>query len=236
MKIAISQPTFFPWSGYFALIDYVDEFIFLDIVQFDKRSWQQRNYIKLNGNKHLITVPVISKNKFNQKINEVKIDYSNFQVSKFLKTIETAYKKSYYFDLYFDIFKEILNKKHIFLSKLNLDIIFAVCKLLNIDYKFTDASSLNFNSCIKKIDLLDFICKEKKTDSYISTIGSLGYLGDLKIFPQSKASINYFHYKISDYRQIGDNFISYLSVLDLLFNEGPNSIQVLRNNFEIEKN
>ena len=48
MKIAISQPTFFPWQGYFALIDYVDEFIFLDNVQFDKRSWQQRNYIKLN--------------------------------------------------------------------------------------------------------------------------------------------------------------------------------------------
>ena len=82
MKIAISQPTFFPWQGYFALIDFVDEFIFLDNVQFDKRSWQQRNYIKLNNNRHLMTIPVISKNKFTQKIFEVEIDYSNFKIFK----------------------------------------------------------------------------------------------------------------------------------------------------------
>jgi hypothetical protein len=236
MKIAISQPTFFPWLGYFALIDYVDEFIFLDTVQFDKRSWQQRNYIKLNENKHLITIPVISKNKFNQKINEVKIDYSNFQMSKFLKTIESAYKKSYYFDLYFDVFKEILNKEYIFLSQLNLDIILTICKLLKIKNKFSEASSFHLDSYTKKIHLLDSICKQKKTLKYISTLGSLEYLGELKILPESKASINYFYYKISNYKQLGDKFISNLSIIDLLFNEGPGSTQFLRNNFEIKEN
>ena len=49
MKIGISQPTFLPWCGYIALIDLVDEFIFLDNVQFEKRGWHQRNYIKFNG-------------------------------------------------------------------------------------------------------------------------------------------------------------------------------------------
>ena len=75
MKLAISQPTFLPWCGYIGLIDYVDKFIFLDDVQFDKRSWQQRNYIKLDNDKHLITVPIKSKNKRFQKINEAEIDH-----------------------------------------------------------------------------------------------------------------------------------------------------------------
>jgi len=67
MKIGISQPTYLPWCGYLALIDYVDEFIFLDDVQFEKRSWQQRNYIKLENKKFLLTVPVFSKNNRFQK-------------------------------------------------------------------------------------------------------------------------------------------------------------------------
>ena len=74
MKIGISQPTFLPWQGYLALINHVDEFIILDDVQFDKRSWQQRNIIKQNDNKLLLTIPVKSKGKYDQKINEVFID------------------------------------------------------------------------------------------------------------------------------------------------------------------
>ena len=86
-KIAIMQPTFMPYIGFFALIDYVDEFIFLDNVQFDKRSWQQRNYIKSNSKKELINIPVLSKNKFKQKILDVKIDNVSFKVKKLLNKI-----------------------------------------------------------------------------------------------------------------------------------------------------
>ena len=71
MKLAISQPTFLPWQGYIALINHVDEFVILDDVQFEKRSWQQRNNIKQNDEKLLLTIPVKSKGKYNQKINEV---------------------------------------------------------------------------------------------------------------------------------------------------------------------
>ena len=70
-KIAIMQPTFLPWMGYFAMIDYVDEFVFLDSVQFAKRSWQQRNKIKVGDTDKWISVPVKSKSSFDQNINEV---------------------------------------------------------------------------------------------------------------------------------------------------------------------
>ena len=90
MKLAISQPTFLPWCGYIGLIDYVDKFVFLDDVQFDKRGWQQRNYIKLNNDKHLITVPIKSKNKRFQKINEAEIDHNTNYIDQHKKKFFTA--------------------------------------------------------------------------------------------------------------------------------------------------
>ena len=82
MKVAIMQPTYLPWSGYFGLISHVDLFILLDTVQFAKRSWQQRNYIKTKQGPQLLTVPVFSKGKRDQLIKDTLIDTSRkFQES-----------------------------------------------------------------------------------------------------------------------------------------------------------
>ena len=78
--IAIMQPTYLPWLGYFDLIDRSDILVFLDSVQFDKRSWQQRNRIKTPNGELMLTVPVLTKGKFDQKICDVMIDQSqNFE-------------------------------------------------------------------------------------------------------------------------------------------------------------
>ena len=94
MIIGISQPTFLPWSGYFGLIDYVNQFIFLDDVQFDKRSWQQRNYIYLDNKNYLLTLPVISKGKFYQKIKDVKINRNEDKKKFYKKSIVPIVKKN----------------------------------------------------------------------------------------------------------------------------------------------
>lgn len=73
MKIGISQPTFIPWYGYFGLLDYVDEFVLLTDVQFEPRSWQQRNLIKVNNEKKFLTVPVLKKKKVNKKYMKLKL-------------------------------------------------------------------------------------------------------------------------------------------------------------------
>ena len=79
MRIAISQPTFLSWQGYFALIDYVDLFVFFDNVQFVKRSWIQRNKIKSKNKELFLTIPVKTKGKRFQKIEEVEINYDHFK-------------------------------------------------------------------------------------------------------------------------------------------------------------
>ena len=87
MKLAISQPTYLPWHGYFGLIDFVDEFVFLENVQFSKRSWQQRNKIRDNKGEFYLTLPVKTKNKYCQKIYEVELDNSYEIKKKLIKPL-----------------------------------------------------------------------------------------------------------------------------------------------------
>ena len=92
--VAIMQPTYLPWLGYFDLIDRSDIFVFLNSVQFDKRSWQQRNRIKTPNGELMLTVPVLTKGKFKQKIYDVEIDKSKNFAKKHFNSISSNYKKS----------------------------------------------------------------------------------------------------------------------------------------------
>jgi hypothetical protein len=232
MKIAISQPTFMPWAGYFGLIDYVSEFIFLDTVQFEKRSWQQRNQIKILNNQLFLTVPVLTKGKRFQKINEVNIDHDSNFIEKHKKTILHYYGKSKFFKDYAPKIFDIYNHKYDLLYKLNVDLIKLFCEFLGIVSHFSFAEDLNVANLEK--DLLIYkICKLKNCTNYISTIGSEAYLKSSDIFNQSNFKVQYFKYHNYEYRQINGAFIKNLSILDLIFNMGPNSLSFIRKNFYI---
>ena len=232
MKIAISQPTFLPWQGYFALIDYVDEFIFLDNVQFVKRSWMQRNKIKSNNKELLITVSVETKGKRFQSIKEVKINNRHYDCNKILKTLYNNYSKSRYFQEYFEEIEIVFLKNKDCLYSLNTNLIKTISKQIGIKTNFLSGANL-ISKNFDKVELLSQICKLRKAKYYISTLGSKVYLGSIKKFPDNSININYFDYNHRKYNQIGNNFISFLSIIDLLFNEGPNTIKILRENFKI---
>lgn len=100
MKITILQPNYIPWIGYFEIIKSSDIFIFLDDVQYTKRDWRNRNFINVNNKKYLLTIPVNTKGKFYQKINEVKLTDQKFK-EKHLEIIRQNYKKTKYFDDFF---------------------------------------------------------------------------------------------------------------------------------------
>ena len=227
MKIGISQPTFLPWQGYLALINFVDEFIFLDDVQFDKRSWQQRNKIKHINEELLLTVPVISKGKKNQNINEVRIDYKTNFVEKHLKSISLSYKKCKYFSNYYPKIENIFNDKFERLFEINSSLISFFIKELNINTKISFSSELKL---IEKKHLINKICEIKGCSDYISSKGSEIYLKNLD---ETKLNykISYYDFKNLEYKQSGSNFIPYLSSLDLLFNLGEKSKEYLEKNF-----
>ena len=101
MKVAISQPTYLPWSGYFDLIDQVDVFILLDDVQFEKQSWQQRNRIKTPVGLQWLTVPVVFRGRLGQLIKDVEIRTADF-CRDHCRAIELNYRRAEFFGTYFE--------------------------------------------------------------------------------------------------------------------------------------
>lgn len=224
--VAIMQPTFLPWIGYFSLIDQVDTFVFLDSVQFDKRSWQQRNRIKTAQGAQYLSVPVLSKGKRDQKICEVEIDTSQkFQI-RHLKTIENNYRKAPYFLKYWQDFKDQFLKEYSFLSDLNIILIKWFCEKLGLNPDFLFASKLNVEG--KKVELLIDICRKTNADCYLSPLGSKTYIEDNNLFEKQGIMLQYQDYVHPQYSQLYSGFISHLSVLDLLLNEGNSSLKILR--------
>ncbi len=140
MKVAIMQPTYMPWIGYFALMESVDIFIILDSVQFSKRSWQQRNQIKTESGSKWLTVPVISKGKRSQLITDVEIDYFGKFPESHINMITQNYKKPPFFVDYSEDIFNILRKRHKHLSSLSIDLILLFCSVLNIDTKIRYSS------------------------------------------------------------------------------------------------
>jgi hypothetical protein len=230
MLLGISQPTFFPWIGYFSFVDKIDKLIFLDNVQVEKRSWQQRNYIKLNSQKKFLTISVKSKGKFHQKISEVEILHDkNIELIK--KQIFYAYKKARYFKKYYNSICEILDKKHNYLLELNIELIKFFTEALDINLKFEYSSNYSLN--LKKEKLIFKLCNLNNCEQYLTTIGSKNYLESSKKISDNNIKISYFEYEDVRYNQLDNNFISKLSILDLLFNEGTNSINIIQKGFKL---
>ena len=109
-KIAIVQSNYFPWLGYFDLINYVDNFIVFDDVQFTKRYWRNRNKIRSKNGVFWLTVPVKTKGKYKQNISEVKINGFDWQ-KKHRKSIVNAYGASKYFEEIYDLYKPIFENE-----------------------------------------------------------------------------------------------------------------------------
>jgi hypothetical protein len=231
MILGISQPTFLPWAGYFGLLNFVNEFVFLDDIQFNKRSWQQRNNIKINNKNFFLTVPVISKNKYNQKINEVLIDKKSNFIQNHKRCIEINYKKTNYFKDYADEIFKVYDINHDKLIDLNIDFIKVICNLLKIKFSFIRSSELKTNS--SKENLILEICKIKKSKTYISTIGSKNYLNNDYDFKKNLIELKYYKFKNFKYKQLGNDYIENLSIIDLLFNLGPNTLDYIKENFYI---
>ena len=220
MRVAIMQPTYLPWIGYFSLMKSVDVFIILDSVQFSKRSWQQRNQIKTESGPKWLTVPVISKGKREQLIADVQIDYSSGKFPEsHINLIQQNYKKSKFFSNYSLDFFNILRKRHKNLSSLSIDLILLIKGMLDI--KTTIKYSSDFVTKGSKDELLAELCEHVGATEYISPPGSKVYLDDSDSFLKKNISVKYFDYKHPKYKQINGDFLSYMSVIDLLFNCGP---------------
>lgn len=224
MKAVIMQPTYIPWMGYFDLIDQSDVFVFLDNVQFEKQSWQQRNKIKTPQGWIWLTVPVLQ--SLGQKINDVKINNNSKWKEKHWKSIKYNYDKAPYFKRGINFFEELYHTNWEYLVDMNIHVIEWITKQLNIKKDFIKSSNMNIKG--RKTELVVGICKELNADTYLSPLGSAIYIEENNLFEREGIKLEYQHFEHPTYKQLWGDFIPYMSVIDLLFNEGDKGLDIIR--------
>lgn len=224
MKAVILQPMYLPWMGYFGLVDRADVFVFYDDVQFVRRSWQRRNKIKVPPGKFTwLTVPV--EKDFGQRIDEVKIKDDGWREDHW-KSIEHSYAATDHFGAYEHDFAEIYEKEWERLVDLNVEIIETVVDHLGIyDTEFLFSSSLPTEG--KKTDRLLDILTEIEADEYISGPGAKDYL-DVGRLGDAGVEVYWHDFDHPTYEQPHGEFVSHLSVIDLMFNVGNEALSVIR--------
>ena len=224
MIISIHQPQYLPWLGYLDKIAKADAFCFLDNVQYKKNEWQNRNRIKTAQKQQWLTVPVLY--RFPQKINEVKINNAVNWKRKHLQALITNYNKSPFFLEYIDFFEEVYSKDWEFLSELNVYLIDQICKMLDLQAKQTVLASTLSLSEDPTGRLID-ICKALGGDTYLSGQDGAKYM-DLEQFNQQGIRVMVQDFQHPEYPQLFGDFVSHLSIVDLLFNCGPESMQRIK--------
>jgi hypothetical protein len=233
VTIAIHQPEHHPWLGFFKKMSQTDIFVFFDDVQYNSSGFQNRNYIKTNTGKTLLSVPVLS--KFDSKINEIKIDKTKNWFKKHKKSIMINYSKTDFFEEYKNKIEEIYETEYEYLIELNTKVIKFFLNELKIKTKIIFSSSLNLDSNSPK-KILE-ICKKFNADKYISGVHwGLENL-NLKEFSDNQIKIEFQKFLHPIYKQCHSPFIPNLSTLDLILNEGENGRKILeKSKVEIIKN
>jgi len=226
MKVLISQSNYIPWKGYFDNIAACDCYVVYDDMQYTKRDWRNRNYIKTEQGLKWLSIPVEVSGKYFQQINETKISDKNWNSSHWSQ-IESAYKKAPYFKEFGPWIKELyMNANFAYLTEINTFFLTEFCQFLGIQTKFRD--SREFQLPEGKTEKLLSICKELNTNEYFTGPAARNYM-DESLFEKEKIKIQYFDYSgYKEYSQLHGSFEHGVSIIDLIMNTGTDSKNYLK--------
>ena len=223
-KVAILQSNYIPWKGYFDLIRSVDVLVIYDEVQYTKNDWRNRNIIKTPNGPMWLTIPV-RQESLEQTIHETRSAKNNWNV-KHWNAIKANYTKAPYFKQFEERFKELyLGINTDLLSEINLKFIVAIHEILGIQTEIIDSLSLNLSGN-KNERLVDAVLKLNGTH-YVSGPAAKDYL-DLGKFNDNNIEVSWVNYEgYKSYPQLHEPFEHRVSILDLLFNTGPLSMNYI---------
>ncbi len=244
MRLAIMQPYFFPYIGYFQLIAAADKFILYDNLCYIKKGWINRNRIRLKGRDVVYcSVPVRGVSSF-AKIRDVKIDYSQRWPGKFLDLISFNYRKAPFFDEVFPVIENAVSVEAERIGELNCHTVRTVAGFLGIATEITDDISpyqdleeavrngsemvpeltRSYQVADVKSTRVIYICKKEDAQVYINAIGGKGlYYKDQ--FARNGIELHFVESSFTPYDQFGDEFAPGLSVIDVLMHCGREGTQ-----------
>jgi hypothetical protein len=224
--IAVVQSNYIPWKGYFDLINSVDQFILYDDVQYTSRDWRNRNTIKSPDGLIWLSIPVQGKGKYFQKIKDTVVADDKW-ARQHWRSIVHNYSKAKYFSDYKELFQELyLRSEDKFLSQINYRFINAICRMLGISTVIS--WSMDFHLSGEKTERLVDLCRQAEATNYISGPSAKAYL-DEELFSRQCVAVSYIDYSgYPEYRQLYPPFEPAVSIIDLIFNAGPDAIKYMK--------
>lgn len=218
-RAVILQPSFLPWRGVFDLIYRSDVFVFLDDVQYDKNSWRNRNVIKTPQGALWITVPILTKGKFPLPLLEAEISNQHGWAQKMLKSIQQNYSKAHFFKEYYPLLSESLSREWTSLVELDINLTVLIMGFLGLKKELVRSSELGVSNADRNGRLLE-ICGKLRATHYLSGPSAKDYI-DEKAFQDNGTVLEYAEYAYPPYPQLYGDFVPQVSIIDLLFNCGP---------------
>lgn len=223
-SIAVMQPYFFPYIGYFQLINEVDVFIFYNDVDFIKNGWINRNEILINSQPKYLTVPCKNVSS-NTPINIIEHAFNERIKNKLLKKIRFSYSNAPHFESVFPVIEQVLQTDTELISELAIESIIQVSEYLKLDCTFFKSSDRYNNQALDAADRLIDICKKEKAGHYINSIGGKK-LYKKKYFLENNVKLDFLEPSITEYKQFKNEFVPGLSIIDVLM---FNSISTIKN-------
>lgn len=224
-KIAILQSNYIPWKGYFDLINSVDEFVIYDTAQYTKNDWRNRNRIYTNQGVKWLSLPC-RQESLEQKICETFISDPRW-AKKHWQTIFQSYSKAPFFKKYQSMFEGFyLSNTNNNLSFVNRRLISIVNEILRIDTKITCSSQYELFE--GKTEKLLGICEQAGADIYLSGPAAKDYF-DISLAEEKGIQVEWMDYSgYPEYQQLHQPFEHGVTILDLIFNEGPNARKFMK--------
>lgn len=224
MIVAIHQPQYMAWGGYFHKMDAADVFVFLDTVQYKKNEYQNRNLIKGPTGPQWLTVPVLY--RFGQAIREVPINAAVPWAKKHLAAIVSCYGRAPHFDRYIGEFERLYAGSYVTVAEVSMATARMVARLLGLRTELAVASGLGPVNDQRDRRLAEIV-KLVGGDTYLSGSGGRGYINE-DIFNEEGIRLVFQEFSAPVYPQLFGEFAPNLSIADLMFNVGPGAIDYLR--------
>ncbi len=227
-RLAIMQPYFFPYIGYWQLVAICKTFVVYDNVQYSKGGWYNRNKFIVNGDEKLFTIPIKKASDYLQIKDRRLSDTAGDEIDKILRQIKNSYSRAPFYTMIYPIIKEIFLNQEIGLFEYVFNSIKTITELLGLKTEFVVVSQIPIDHSLKKEEKIYAICKELGYNNYVNPIGGVS-LYSKEDFRKHGINLHFLKPCLKEYKQFNDLFIPGLSIIDvLMFNDRSSIIEMLK--------
>lgn len=231
MTLGIMQPYAFPYIGYFQLINAVDKFVILDDVNFINKGWINRNNVLVSGKANIFTIPLKDTSQ-NKLINEIDIAADGKWETKLLKTLALNYRKAPMFDKAFPVIEETVNSGTGSIAAFNYRATMSIMQYLEIKTEVVPSSSVYQNRHLKGQERIIDICMAEQATVYINPIGGMD-IYTREDFSKKNLDLHFIRSGDIRYDQFKNEFVPWLSIIDVMMFNQPEKINELLNQYEL---